>query len=179
MMQSFTSGRQLRQWGDPLPEATRLIREFSAGGVVLRRMQGRWWIAAIEPQGKRKAGETEPGVLALPKGLVDHGESPAIAAQREVREETGIEATLLGKLTDIKYVYIRSWGDGKKVFKIVSFFLFLYHAGKIGEISEEMRIEVHQALWLPLDEAPRQLSYKGERDVVKLAQKYIVEHPEL
>ncbi|HEY5164098.1 MAG TPA: NUDIX domain-containing protein [Terriglobales bacterium] len=156
-----------------------MAREFSAGGVVLRRMQGRWWIAAIEPQGKRKAGETEPSVLALPKGLVDPGESPKAAAQREVMEETGIEATLVGKLADIKYVYVRSWGDGEKVFKIVSFFIFLYRAGKIGDITEAMRHEVRQALWLPLDEAPNKLSYKGEREVVKLAQKYVAAHPEL
>ncbi len=156
-----------------------MAREFSAGGVVLRHMQGRWWIAAIEPQGKRKAGDTEPSVLALPKGLIDHGENPAVAAQREVLEETGIEATLVSKLTDIKYVYVRSWGDREKVFKIVSFFLFLYRAGKIGEISEAMKVEVHQALWLALDEATRKLSYKGERDVVKLAQQYVAAHPEL
>ncbi len=142
-------------------------------------MQGRWWIAAIEPQGKRKEGDAEPSVLALPKGLVDRGEKPEIAAQREVLEETGIEATLLAKLTDIKYVYVRSWGDGEKVFKIVSFFLFLYRSGKIGDITEDMRIEVHQALWLALDEAPKKLSYKGEREVVRLAQNYVENHPDL
>jgi len=76
-------------------------------------------------------------------------------------------------------VYVRSWGDGEKVFKIVSFFLFLYRGGKIGEISEAMRVEVQQALWLPLDEAPKKLSYKGERDAVKLAQKYVAAHPDL
>lgn len=179
MMQQFGTGCQLRRCSTFITEATLLIREFSAGGVVLRRMQGRWWIAAIEPQGKRKEGDIKPSVLALPKGLVDHGESPATAAQREVLEETGIAATLLGKLSDIKYVYVRSWSDGEKVFKIVSFFLFLYRAGTIGDIAEDMRQEVHQALWLPLDDAPRKLSYKGERDMVKLAQKYIAAHPEL
>jgi 8-oxo-dGTP pyrophosphatase MutT (NUDIX family) len=110
---------------------------------------------------------------------VDHGESPKAAAQREVMEETGIEATLVGKLADIKYVYVRSWGDGEKVFKIVSFFIFLYRAGKIGDITEAMRHEVRQALWLPLDEAANKLSYNGEREVVKLAQKYVAAHPEL
>src|SRR3954463_6297600 len=79
-----------------------MAREFSAGGGVIRRMQGRWWMAAIEPQGKRKPGATEPSVLALPKGIVDQGESAPIAAQREVLEETGIEAALVGKLKDIK-----------------------------------------------------------------------------
>lgn len=142
-------------------------------------MQARWWVAVIEPQGKRKEGQAEASVLALPKGIVDHGESPQIAAGREVVEETGVEATLVGKLTDIKYVYVRTWGDGEKVFKIVSFFLFLYRAGKIGDITEAMRHEVREALWLPLDEAAGKLAYKGERDVVKLAQKYVSEHPEL
>jgi 8-oxo-dGTP pyrophosphatase MutT (NUDIX family) len=156
-----------------------MVREFSAGGVVLRRMQGRWWLAAIEPQGKRKPGDTEGSVLALPKGLLDHGEQPPAAAEREVREETGVEVTFVGKLTDIKYVYVRSWGDGERVFKVVSFFLFLYRAGKLGDISQEMRIEVRDAQWLPLEEAPARLSYRGEREVAKLAQQYVAAHPEL
>lgn len=42
-----------------------------------------------------------------------------------------------------------------------------------------MRHEVRQALWLPLDEAANKLSYNGEREVVKLAQKYVAAHPEL
>ena len=145
----------------------------------MRRMQGRWWVAAIEPQGKRKEGQTEASVIALPKGLIDQREKPEIAAQREVLEETGIEATLVGKLTDIRYVYVRSWGDGEKVFKVVSFFLFLYRSGKIDDISEDMRIEVQEALWLPLDAAPKKLSYPGEREAVKLAQKYVESHPDL
>ena len=136
-------------------------------------------MAIIEPQGKRKDGDTEGSIFALPKGIVDQGESPEIAAQREVHEETGLEATLVGKLTDIKYVYVRSWGDRQRVFKIVSFFLFLYRAGKIGDITEAMRHEVQQAIWVPLDEATSKLSYKGERDAVTLAQKYVEAHPEM
>ncbi len=156
-----------------------MAREFSAGGVVLRRMQGRWWVAAIEPQGTRKDGHSHATVLALPKGLIDPGERPEVTAQREVLEETGVEASLVGKLNDIKYVYVRSWGDGAKVFKIVSFFLVLYRSGKIGDITEAMRQEVREALWLPLDEAARRLSYRGERDMVALAEKYLAAHPEL
>ena len=151
-------------------------REYSAGGVVLRPRQQRWWVAVIEPQGRHKAPAT---VLALPKGNVDKGEKPQETAVREVREETGVEAALVAKLSDIKYIYVRSWGDRQRVFKVVSFFLLRYRSGRIGQITPAMRREVRQAMWLPLDEAPEKLSYRGERDVVKLAQEYVKAHPEL
>ena len=112
-------------------------------------------------------------VLALPKGLVDPGEKPEQTALREVREETGLVASLVTKLGDIKYVYVRSWGDGQRVFKIVSFFLLRYLSGEIDDVSREMRVEVKRAFWIPLDEAPRKLAYRGERDVVQRAQQYL------
>jgi 8-oxo-dGTP pyrophosphatase MutT (NUDIX family) len=155
-----------------------MVREFSAGGVVLRPRQERWWVAVIEPQGKRKPG-TPASVLALPKGNVDQGEKPEQTAVREVREETGVETDLIAKLSDIKYIYVRSWGDRQRVFKVVSFYLLRYRSGRIGQISRAMRREVRQAMWLPLDEAPEKLSYRGERDVVTLAREYLKTHPEL
>jgi len=112
----------------------------------------------------------------LPKGLVDAGEKPEETAVREVREETGVSATVLVKLTDIKYMYVRSWGDQQRVFKIVSFYLLRYESGEIGEIAPDMRIEVKQALWIPLEGAERKLTYRGEKDVVRLAQKYLESH---
>ena len=159
-----------------------MVREFSAGGVVLRRMQGRWWIGAIQPQISRKPGRpVRPytPVFALPKGNVDKGEKPEQTALREVREETGIEAEMITKLSDIKYFYVRSWGDRQRVFKVVSFFLLSYRGGRIGHITPGMRREVRRAMWIPLDEAPQKLSYRGEREVVQLAQQYVADHPEL
>ena len=151
-------------------------REYSAGGVVLRPRQQRWWVAVIEPQGRRK---TQATVLALPKGNVNQGERPEETALREVREETGLEAVVVAKLSDIKYIYVRSWGDRQRVFKVVSFFLLRYRGGRIGQITPAMRREVRQAMWLPLDQAAQKLSYGGERDVVKLAQEYLKAHPEI
>lgn len=143
-------------------------------------MRDRWWIAAIEPQtGPEKHAEGKRPPLALPKGLVDPGEHPEQTALREVREETGLDAELIAKLTDIRYVYLRSWSDGQRVFKVVSFYLLRYRAGRIGDIPPEMRIEVNRAEWIPLDEAPRRLSYRGERDVVRLAQQFVAAHPDL
>jgi 8-oxo-dGTP diphosphatase len=164
-------------------------REFSAGGVVLRKMRGRWFLAAIEPHMERpkksakkssgSAKKNPASVTALPKGAIDKGEKPEQTAIREVEEETGLRADLLRKLADIKYVYVRSWGDQARVFKIVSFYLLLYRSGKLGSIAPEMRIEVQRAFWLPLEEAPKLLSYKGEREVVELALRYVGEHPGL
>lgn len=162
-----------------------MAREFSAGGVVLDFQHPGWKVAVIEPRRESTDDKNahprrkQASVLALPKGLVDEGEKAEQTAIREIREETGVEATLVTKLTDIKYFYVRSWGDKQRVFKMVSFFLLLYRSGRIGEISEEMRIEVERALWLPLEEAAQKLTYKGEREAVKKAQEYVSAHPEL
>ncbi|HTR67012.1 MAG TPA: NUDIX domain-containing protein, partial [Terriglobales bacterium] len=115
-------------------------------------------------------------LLALPKGLVDPGEKPVQTAVREVREETGIVAEPVAKLADIKYVYVRSWGDGQRVFKIVSFYLLRFVSGTIDDVSTEMRVEVKRALWAPLAEAAKQLAYRGERDVMKKAVEYMRLH---
>jgi 8-oxo-dGTP pyrophosphatase MutT (NUDIX family) len=117
-------------------------------------------------------------VLALPKGLADPGEKPEQTALREVEEETGLIATPIAKLADIKYVYVRSWGDQQRVFKIVSFFLLRYESGEIDDVSREMRVEVRRAFWIPAEEAPRRLAYRGERDVVRRALLYLKSHPE-
>jgi 8-oxo-dGTP pyrophosphatase MutT (NUDIX family) len=117
--------------------------------------------------------------LALPKGLVDPGEKPLDTARREVHEETGVTADLIAKLGDIKYVYSRTWGNGERVFKVVSFYLMAYHSGRIDQIKSEMRIEVMRALWIRLDDAPKLLAYKGERQMAQRALEYVAAHPEL
>ena len=137
-----------------------MAREISAGGVLVRVVRGRPMLAAIRPQGK------PAGVWALPKGLVDPGESPAETAVREVLEETGVGGRLVEKLGDVKYVYSRG---GERIFKIVSFYLLRAGRGRIGEIEERMRIEVAEARWLPLEEAPRLLAYRGEREMAARA----------
>jgi 8-oxo-dGTP pyrophosphatase MutT (NUDIX family) len=130
-----------------------VIREFSAGGVVVRRMQGRPFVAVVRVRDE---------ILALPKGHPDREESAAAAARREVREETGVDAELIEKLGDIRYWYARG---GKRVMKIVSFFLFRYRSGSVADHDHE----VEEALWIPLEEAPGRLAYKGEREMAESA----------
>ena len=93
-----------------------MIDEFSAGGVVVREMQGRPFVAVVRVREQ---------ILALPKGHPFGDESPADAARREVREETGVEAELVEKLGDVTYWYVRG---GKRVRKVVAFFLFRENA---------------------------------------------------
>jgi 8-oxo-dGTP pyrophosphatase MutT (NUDIX family) len=148
-------------------------------------------MAAIEPPADQTRGtESEPAapggkaskkkvVLALPKGLVDPGEKPIETAVREVFEETGVTAEVIAKLADIKYVYSRTWGDGARVFKIVSFYLMRYSSGRINQITEAMRIEVDRALWVPLADGVKLLAYKGEKQMAQKALEYVGGHPEL
>ena len=143
----------------PTGRTAAVQREFSAGGVLVRTIRGRPMLAAIRPRGKDR-------VWALPKGRIDDGESAAETAVREVREETGVEGRLLDKLGDVRYVY--TW-EGERIFKVVSFFLLRAGRGRIGAIEEEMRIEVTEARWLPLEEAPTLLSYGGEREMAAKA----------
>jgi 8-oxo-dGTP diphosphatase len=135
-------------------------REFSAGGVLVRRLKGRWMLAAIRPAGK------EPGVWALPKGLIGRGEKPDATALREVAEETGVDGKLVEKLGDIRYVY--TWA-GERVFKVVSFYLLRYSRGRLGELPAATAHEVAETRWLPLEEAPKLLAYKGEREMAEKA----------
>jgi 8-oxo-dGTP pyrophosphatase MutT (NUDIX family) len=117
-------------------------------------MRGRDFMAAVRVKGGT--------VLALPKGHIDPGESAAHAAEREVREEAGVHGELVEKLGDVKYWYSR---DGERVMKVVSFFLFRYRSGSV----EDHDHEVDSAEWVPLDDAPRLLTYRGERDMAEAA----------
>ena len=135
-------------------------REFSAGGVLVRRFHGRWFLAAIRPGGK------PDGVWALPKGLIGRGENPEETALREIEEETGARGVSAGKLGDVRYVY--SWA-GERVFKIVSFYLVRYRSGRIGELAPALAHEVEEVRWLPLEDAQALLAYKGEREMAERA----------
>ena len=130
-----------------------MISEFSAGGVVLRRMEGRVFVAVVRVRDE---------ILALPKGHPYGDETPAEAAQREVREETGLETELVEKLGDVRYWYVRG---GKRVSKVVAFFLFRYRSGNV----EDHDHEVEEALWIPLEEAPERLAYKSEKEIAETA----------
>jgi 8-oxo-dGTP pyrophosphatase MutT (NUDIX family) len=129
--------------------------EFSAGGVVVRDRH----CIVIVPT-RRAADGTK--VLALPKGHPDGQETPADAALREVREETGVDAEIVEKLGDVRYWYMRG---GRRIAKVVSFYLLEYTAGELDDHDHE----VEDARWIPLAEARTSLSYPGERALIERA----------
>jgi 8-oxo-dGTP pyrophosphatase MutT (NUDIX family) len=129
--------------------------EFSAGGVVVRDGE----CVVIVPTRRAADGSK---VLALPKGHPEAGESAADAALREVREEAGVQGRVVEQLGDVRYWYTRG---GRRIAKAVSFFLLEYVAGDVAHHDRE----VEDARWMALDEAVRELSYRGEREMAARA----------
>jgi 8-oxo-dGTP pyrophosphatase MutT (NUDIX family) len=136
-------------------------QEISAGGVVLRGDQ----VVVIVPTRRAPDGSR---VLALPKGHVDPGETSLRAAEREVREETGVVAELVRELGEVRYWYRR---DGRTISKAVSFYLFSYVSGDTADHDDE----VEEARWIDLKEAQTALTHAAEREMVQRALAYLQE----
>ena len=101
-------------------------------------------------------------VTGLPKGHLDGDETPQQAALREVAEETGITAELIEELGDVRYRYERR---GRRIDKAVRFYLLRYVSGDVADHDHE----IEEARWVRLADAPAQLTYAGEREMVQRA----------
>jgi 8-oxo-dGTP diphosphatase len=142
-------------------------REISAGCVVYRSNEGALEVALIQPR-DRKA-------WALPKGLIERGEAPETAAQREAREETGLSGIIVAKIDSIKYSYMAKWErPPTRVFKIVTFYLLKFTE---GDPSHHDR-EVDRVEWLPIDQAIDSASYPQEKAIIRRAKELILSHRE-
>jgi len=128
------------------------IEEISAGGVVSKDGN----VIVIRPKGR--------ATINLPKGHLESGETAEQAAIREIREETGLTVKAVAKLSEVKYSYKR---NGKKIPKLVTFFLCEYLEGSVEDHDDE----VEYARWLPIDVALRKLTFPSEKAVLKAAVK--------
>jgi 8-oxo-dGTP pyrophosphatase MutT (NUDIX family) len=130
-------------------------RDFSAGGVVVDGDQ----VVVIVPV--KRAADGRP-VLGLPKGHPDGDETPEEAARREVAEEAGVTGELIDELGEVRYNYERR---GRTVAKRVRFYLFRYVSGNVADHDHE----IEDARWMPIEQASRDLTYAGEREMVRRA----------
>ena len=150
----------------PLSTAGRppVVRELSSGGLVYRRVRGRWMVCL----GGRRRSDDGPLVWSIPKGHVEAGESMEEAAAREVREETGLLALVDdAPLGDVTYWYARRDPGGKplRVFKRVRFFLLRHRGGRFTDRDEEL----DAVRWFTLAGAEAAIAYRSERALVRRA----------
>ena len=129
---------------------------------MYRTTDGVTEVALIQPH-DRKA-------WALPKGLIEPGEAPEAAAQREAREETGLSGTIVSRLDTIKYSYMAKWETPPiRVFKIVTFYLLRFTE---GDPSQHDR-EVDRVEWFPIETAIASASYPQEKSILRKAKELI------
>ncbi|OZM72697.1 NUDIX hydrolase [Amycolatopsis antarctica] len=131
------------------------VDETSAGGLVVdaeRRCAA--LIGRLDRHGKL--------LWSLPKGHIEDGETTEQTAVREVKEETGISATVLSPLGTIDYWFV---ADRRRVHKTVHHFLLEAYG---GELSDE-DVEVTEVAWVPLHELDTRLAYADERKLVRKA----------
>lgn len=139
-------------------------RQESAGGVVYRRQNGQIDIIIVA------VGDGEQR-WQLPKGLVERDEAAETTALREVREETGVAATMVGPIDTIEYWYFSKTRNNKRIrfHKFVHFYLFRYQTGSTEDHDQEVR----EARWVEIEEAQRMLAFANEKEIVKGAREQI------
>ena len=135
-----------------------MVRQVSAGGVVVKRAGPRFYICLIA----RRKGLQK--VWCLPKGHVEKGESLARTALREVKEETGISGKVLSGLGSIRYTFF-DLEKGRLTAKKVHFFLVRYESGTFSDHDDE----VESVRWLLPARALRLAEYPNERVVLRKA----------
>ena len=157
--------------------SSNVLREFSSGGIVSKN--GLWLIK------KTSASKLYPkSYWMLPKGWIDDspGDKPGAmasglikadetslqnAALREVREETGVDAKIIKKIGTSFYSYTDP--NRGKILKFVTFYLMEF----VKELPEGFDWETSEIAWLPFNEAKKQLSFGGEKEMLVKAQELL------
>jgi ADP-ribose pyrophosphatase YjhB (NUDIX family) len=132
------------------------VDEVSAGGLVIDETGTKGLLI-----GRRdlKDATRERLLWSLPKGHIEAGETPEMAAIREVHEETGIESEIARELGVIDFWFMAS---GKRIHKTVHHYLFR----KVGGTLAPQITEVDDVGWFPLEEIVNLLAYPDEKKLI-------------
>lgn len=139
----------------------KLKREFSAGGVVWKKENGKDYFLITRPKGTDR--------WQLPKGNIEEGESSESAALREVEEEGGVKVKIIGKIGIQKLFF---YWNKERIFKTVTYFLMEY----LFDSKDGHDHEVDEVAFLPFDEAHKKLTFKNDKEILTKA-KEILEQP--
>lgn len=147
--------------GTPTRRRKPVKRAHSAGGVVFRRNETSGEVELLILQ-------HEGGKWMLPKGTIEHGETPEEVALREVREETGLSnVRILTDLGQERYSFF--WKtEGMFYDKTVHYFLLEFLGGEQAQPQREEGFIA--AEWVTPGEALARIKYKETREIVKRAQ---------
>jgi 8-oxo-dGTP pyrophosphatase MutT (NUDIX family) len=129
-------------------------REVSAGGIVFRR----------DPDGSARFLLIKDSYRhwGFPKGHLEDGESPVVAALRETREETGLEQLVVQGPIRIIDWHFRF--RGRYIHKFCHFFLF---ESPDGECMPQLAEGITAVRWETLERALEVLSYDNARGVLR------------
>jgi 8-oxo-dGTP pyrophosphatase MutT (NUDIX family) len=139
----------------------RAKRETSAGGVIFRRTADGPSFLLILDSYKN---------WGFPKGHIDEGESPDVAARREIREETGLDDLILRAPLGMIDWFFRF--RGRLVHKYCHFYLF---ESPSGDPTPQVGEGITQCRWFGRDEALETISYDNARGVLRQAMRAVVE----
>lgn len=130
------------------------VDEVSAGGLVVDSSGTKGLLIA-----RRDQKDQTRLIWSLPKGHIEEGETPEVAALREVAEETGIQSEIARSLGVIDFWFMAS---GKRIHKTVHHFLFR----EVGGSLKPQVTEVDDVAWIPLDEIVTRLAYPDEKKLI-------------
>jgi len=132
--------------------------QISAGGVVFRQGGQNHEIALISVGHNAR--------WQLPKGLINTGETPEIAALREVREETGLTAEIIEPLDKVEYwYYATEQSERIRYHKFVHFYLMRFLSGDVADHDDE----VNEARWFEITRAREMLTFESEKAIIDRA----------
>jgi len=140
--------------------ARRSVEETSAGGLVLDHSHRGALIGRQDRRGRM--------VWSLPKGHIEAGETPEVAAVREIREETGISGAIIAPLGVIDFWFM---AVNRRVHKTVHHFLLRAEGGELSSDDAE----VDSVEWVPLEEMPTRLAYADERRLMGRVQELLAD----